>query len=262
MSSIVINSSGDIFVSAYNIGTERGSFFRSLDNGDTWHEIESVIEDAAIYALALDTEDILYAGSARNGIFRSIQPTAMPPRIFSVADVPNDLGGRVTITWKASFLDTTETALQFYGIWRALPEGEMIEEGRTYRVIRFNNQDYIWEWLANHPAQELSRYSTTAETFFDSSATNNGNHFFLISAHTSNPDVYYSLPENGYSVNNLLPQPVEGKEPLPAYYRLHQNYPNPFNPATTIDYALAQAGHVQLTIFNLLGQRVRTLVDA
>jgi hypothetical protein len=49
--------------------------------------------------------------------------------------------------------------------------------------------------------------------------------------------------------------------PQPAEFQLNQNYPNPFNPATTIAYELAQAGHLQLTIYNLLGQRVRTLVD-
>jgi len=44
-------------------------------------------------------------------------------------------------------------------------------------------------------------------------------------------------------------------------YELRQNYPNPFNPVTTIEYALAVQGRVQVEIFNLLGERVKTLVD-
>ncbi len=43
---------------------------------------------------------------------------------------------------------------------------------------------------------------------------------------------------------------------------LHQNYPNPFNPTTQIHYDVGQDGPVRLTIFNALGQKVRTLVDS
>ena len=43
---------------------------------------------------------------------------------------------------------------------------------------------------------------------------------------------------------------------------LHQNYPNPFNPATQIRYDVGQDGPVTLSIYNALGQKVRTLVNA
>jgi hypothetical protein len=48
---------------------------------------------------------------------------------------------------------------------------------------------------------------------------------------------------------------------VPNDFALAQNYPNPFNPTTTIEFSLQTTEHVTLSIFNLFGQKVATLVD-
>lgn len=50
-------------------------------------------------------------------------------------------------------------------------------------------------------------------------------------------------------------------EEIPETYNLSQNYPNPFNPETQIQYIIPKENHVRLTIYNSVGQEIRTLVN-
>jgi hypothetical protein len=54
---------------------------------------------------------------------------------------------------------------------------------------------------------------------------------------------------------------VEEESGLPAAFSLGQNYPNPFNPTTMIRYTLAAPSDVRLTVYDMLGREVTTLVN-
>lgn len=48
---------------------------------------------------------------------------------------------------------------------------------------------------------------------------------------------------------------------VPGVFQLFQNYPNPFNPTTRIEFTLEQASEVRLEVYNVLGQRIKTLLE-
>ena len=84
---------------------------------------------------------------------------------------------------------------------------------------------------------------------------------------------WYAFFDNGFSLNN--PQNIEGYVSLYEYEetsadddimvvsnKLIGNYPNPFNPTTTISFSITQASpFVTLEIFNIKGQKIKTLVN-
>ena len=54
---------------------------------------------------------------------------------------------------------------------------------------------------------------------------------------------------------------VDGAELTPTRFELAQNFPNPFNPTTDIAFSIDKASDVELSIYNMLGQKVRTLIS-
>ncbi|MDZ7725741.1 MAG: Ig-like domain-containing protein [candidate division KSB1 bacterium] len=89
----------------------------------------------------------------------------------------------------------------------------------------------------------------------------NGKYEFVDESVEAGHTVYYKLQDVTVDGFKNLHGPVKAETPLPDAFNLQQNFPNPFNPITTIRYELPKPVRVRINIYNVLGQKVKTLVD-
>jgi len=126
----------------------------------------------------------------------------------------------------------------------------------------------------NDPGETLSGDPAGFVKMLDNYSDNSGPMPENLAGYNFDPRMYYAYtPVDGQSVKGIVTQNAgsgktdsvskidEHKTTLFSGYSLFQNYPNPFNPETVIAYQLSEYSKVKLTIFDILGNEVGTLVN-
>jgi predicted lipoprotein with Yx(FWY)xxD motif len=151
-------------------------------------------------------------------------PEMFPPEILTIDDVPGDQGGQLSVIWDRSSHDNNVAQeIDHYAVWRRLsfearntlfvsPDSlyqssmGLIADDERRPALKLDESGFAWEWLMDMPARFFETYVATIPSLHDSTSLGTGWQYFMVSAVTHDPYVFYDSPvDSGYSVDNLVP---------------------------------------------------------
>ena len=137
-------------------------------------------------------------------------------------------------------------------------EQQFINSVQSYFVNGFENWDYFVSWTSGTPDQYPESWwwmnhgeNVMALTYEDMNCEAAGNY----------DSTAYALILGVCEYLGLDLSKIQNESTMPSSYSLHQNCPNPFNPVTLLQYNLPVNSHVNITIFDILGREVKTMVN-
>jgi hypothetical protein len=161
------------------------------------------------------------------------ESTTTPLPVELTSFTANLSGSNVELRW------VTATEVRNYGFELERSLTQTISEGKG-----FNN----WERIG---FVEGHGNSNSPRQYFFGDNVHNGSGYLSYRLKQIDTDGKFSYSN---TISVLINQ-------IPSNYELHQNYPNPFNPTTIISYSIPQSSNVVLTIYDILGNLVETLVN-
>jgi ligand-binding sensor domain-containing protein len=245
--------------------TNGGGLFVSLDTGATWQPSGEGVIAPSIRKVVCGPNGTMYAGCYPGGLYRSPDIGAhwqLLSAVFgqyeSVRTVSADTSGHVAAATDFSLKCSDDNGVNWspvtyafpYSLWTVFLDlsGHLYQSTGAGKVYRSDDFGTTWsDFSSGLPVNGLA---------ISSFAVGDDGHIFA----GTGTGVFRSIGPTVATVHAII-------EP-PRSSTLAQNFPNPFNPVTEIEYSIGGNGatgggvEVQLLVYDALGRRVATLVDA
>lgn len=226
---------------------------------------DSVIVHEELLSIFVGTGYSILVDSAENG-------TANWPTMTSWAIVTNKYLSP-THSFKGSCLSNQTTQMMsipvnvstYPAVYLSFYQKHALETGYDFGYVEVSSDNGVnWSQLATYNGVDSAvwKFKSFNITGIVGGSTNMKVRFRIVNDVALNWDGWYieNIKILGYQ-SSPLTGIVGNNNIIPDVYSLEQNYPNPFNPATQINYSLANAGLVKITVYDLLGRVVMKLVN-
>jgi hypothetical protein len=188
---------------------------------------------------------------------------------FSYKMEGNFVAGSENALRRNSNLEESVTSLK-YNIWvpqelvdsaAAVFDRDESESGIIQNYLMHNG----WQWISEvYGIKDLKGNDwNEVELIIPENVVNSTVQAYGVSFKTLGVEIGESAVyiDDIYFIKGDDPTGIEGLTEIPKEFKLFNNYPNPFNPSTVIKYNLPKISKVRLSVYDMLGRRVRTLVN-